>query len=69
MYQLGSNVSLQFVSFQHILIQWQNTGEAFAFLHKTYEQMDKGVFPERRFVLENCVLTTGNTESGMFLLQ
>lgn len=65
MYQLGSKVSLRFVSFQHILIQWQkNPGDAFAFLYNTSEQTARTIFLREGLFFETLASTTGNTESG-----
>lgn len=67
MYQLGSKVSLRFVSFQHILIQWQKkttTGDAFALLYNTSEQMARAIFLREGLFFETLALKTGNTESG-----
>lgn len=66
MYQLGSTVSLQFVSFHHTLIQWQKKtlGDALAFLYDTSEQMARAIFLREGLFFETLALTTGNTESG-----
>lgn len=66
MYQLGSKVSLRFVSFQHILTQWQKKKPwgCICIFVQHFQAMTRAIFLREGLFFETLALTTGKTESG-----